>query len=232
VTHHRDFVGTPGTGTAAVLLDLYDTIAHMDRDVIAAGRGRGAELAGADPHRLVEAWRASVDARSVGRMGTPQDELRHLLEECAAPGPGDGLLDELVRLEAAIWRSGVRLYDDVLPGIEAIRRSGRRLAIVSNCSWQTAGVLEATGLPGEVDAVVLSFEVGLMKPDPAILRVALERVGADPARSALVDDLAGNLDAARALGMATILMDRRGVAAAPAHPAVRDLVAAAALLGA
>jgi HAD superfamily hydrolase (TIGR01509 family) len=215
---------------AAVLLDLYETLAGADTERIAAGRRRGADLAGVDPDCLFERWRSTVDARSVGGLGTPQDEVRHLLGACGAPGADDGVVDQIVRLEAASWRTGVRLYDDVVPALEALRRDGRRLAVVSNCSWQTGGVVEATGLAARVDIVVLSFEVGLLKPDPAILRLALERLDADPARSVLVDDVAVNLDAARALGMTTLLMDRSGAAPAPAHTAVRDLAAAAAAL--
>jgi putative hydrolase of the HAD superfamily len=215
---------------AAVLLDLYDTLAGADSERIAAGRRRGAELAGVDVECLVGQWRATVDARSAGGLGSLRQEMRHLLGACAGHGAGDGVVDEIVRLEAASWRTGVWLYDDVAPALEALRRDGHRLAVVSNCSWQTAGVVEATGLDGLVDLVVLSFEVGLLKPDPAILRLALELLDADPARSALVDDLASNLDAARALGMTTLLMDRNGVASAPAHAAVSDLAAAAAAL--
>jgi putative hydrolase of the HAD superfamily len=214
----------------AVLLDLYDTLAGADSELIAAGRRRGAELAGVDPDCLFERWRSTVDARSAGGLGSPREEVRHLVGGCGGSAVDDGVVDEIVRLEAARWRTGVSLYDDVVPGLEALRRDGRRLAVVSNCSWQTAGVVDATGLAGRVDVVVLSFEVGLLKPDPAILRLTLERLDADPARSALVDDVAANLDAARALGMTTLLMDRRDAAPAPAHAAVRDLAAAAAAL--
>lgn len=213
----------------AVLLDLYDTLAWMDRDTVGAARRRGAELAGADPPCMAEAWSRTVDQRSVGGLGTPRDEVRHLLGTCGRSAD-DGVLDEIVGLEAAAWRSGVRVYEDVVPALAELRRGGGLLAIVSNCSWQTAGVVEVSGLGGEVDVVVLSFEVGLLKPDPAILRLTLERLDADPARSALVDDVTANLDAARALGLATVLMDRRGATVAPAHRAVRDLAAAAALL--
>jgi len=215
--------------TGAVLLDLYDTLARIESDAVAAARRRGAELAGVDPDCLLDRWRETVAARSAGRMGSPAEEIRHLLEGCGGAADED-LVRELTALEAASWRSGVRLYEDVPAALRALRRQGIRLAIVSNCSWQTAGVLEATGLAGEVDAVVLSFEVGLLKPDPAILRGALERLGADPTSSVLVDDVAANLDAARALGMATVLMDRAG-RATPGHPAARDLTAAAAALG-
>ena len=215
---------------AAVLLDLYDTLAGADSELIAAGRRRGAGLAGVDADCLVERWRTTVDARSVGGLGSPREEVRHLLGACGSHGADDGILDGIVGLEAATWRTAAWLYEDVVPALQALRRDGRRLAVVSNCSWQTAGVVEAMGLAGHVDVVVLSFEVGLLKPDPAILRLALERLGADPARSALVDDLAANLDAAHALGMTTLLMDRRGGALAAAHAAVPDLAAAAAAL--
>jgi putative hydrolase of the HAD superfamily len=214
---------------AAVLLDLYETLAESDSEAIAAGRRRGAELAGVDPTCLLHGWRDTIDDRSAGRMGSPRDEMRTLLGACDGGG-GEDLIDELVALEGANWRNGVRLYDDVLPALAALRSDGCRLAVVSNCSWQTAGVIEAIGLDGEVDAAVLSFEVGLLKPDPAILRLALERLGAEPTGSALVDDVTEHLDAARALGMATVLIDRAGTARGSDHRVVRDLAAAAAAL--
>jgi HAD superfamily hydrolase (TIGR01509 family) len=58
---------------------------------------------------------------------------------------------------------------------------------------------------------VISGEVGLRKPDPAIYELAAERLGLSPAACVFVDDLPGNLKPARALGMATVL--HRGDAA-------------------
>jgi putative hydrolase of the HAD superfamily len=213
----------------AVLLDLYETLAEADTDAISAGRRRGAELAGVDPGCLLDGWRDTIDERSVGRMGSPRDEMRRLLGACDGLA-GEELIERLVAHEADNWRSWVRLYADVLPALAAMRRAGIGLALVSNCSWQTAGVVEATGLDAEVDATILSFDVGLLKPDPAILHLALERLGAEPAEAALVDDVAANLDAARALGMATVLMDRGGAVRGSLHSVARDLSAAAAAL--
>jgi FMN phosphatase YigB (HAD superfamily) len=213
-----------------VLLDLYDTLALIDRGVVAAGRGRLAERAGVDPDCLLRAWAASGEARSRGLMGAPREELRRLLAGCSDAPPGDDLLADLVRLEADGWRRGVRLFDDVPPALEGLRRAGHRLAIVSNCSWQAGEVLAATGLDRAVELAVLSFEVGAMKPEPAILRLALERLGAVPGDAVLVDDLTANLDAARALGMDALLMDRGRTAASTGHRAVGDLAAVAALL--
>jgi putative hydrolase of the HAD superfamily len=215
----------------AVLFDLYDTLATMDREVVSAARRRGAELAGVDADRLGALWSASLAERSAGRLGPPREELRALLAGCDGGEVDDAVLDAVLDHEARSWPAHVRLYDDVLPTLDGLRRAGCRVAIVSNCSWQTGGVVESTGLLGAVDAAVLSFEVGALKPDRAILRLALERLDADPGRSLLVDDVPANLDAARSLGMATVLMDRTGAAAATAHPAARDLAEAAATPG-
>ena len=59
---------------------------------------------------------------------------------------------------------------------------------------------------------MISSEVGLRKPDPAIYELAAERLGLPPSACVFVDDLPGNLKPARALGMATVL--HRGDAAA------------------
>lgn len=50
----------------------------------------------------------------------------------------------------------------------------------------------------------LSFEAGLMKPDPAIYRKAAENVGVPPEKCLFIDDLAANIDGARAIGMTAV----------------------------
>ena len=55
------------------------------------------------------------------------------------------------------------------------------------------------------DAAVISGDVGLRKPDPAIYTLTAERLGLEPEACVFVDDLGGNLKPARALGMATVL---------------------------
>jgi putative hydrolase of the HAD superfamily len=59
-------------------------------------------------------------------------------------------------------------------------RGGARLAVVSNWDVSLHDVLERTGLRGLVDVVVISSELGVAKPDPAIFRAALDRLGPAP----------------------------------------------------
>jgi len=206
----------------SVLLDLYDTLAWVDWPSVREGRTRLAERAGADPGCFLGQCDQTVAARSLAELGPPAEELVRLLAPCGA-APWRAELADLVELDRATWRRGVRLFDGALEGVRRLRRRGCRLAIVSNCSWQGGEVVRALGLDREVDAVVLSFEVGLRKPEPAMLRLVLGRLGASAASAVLVDDLVENLEAAAALGTGTLLMDRRGRTPDGHHRRVRDV---------
>lgn len=90
----------------------------------------------------------------------------------------------------------------MLAGVRAARRAGVRTGLLSN-SWG-AGRYDRSEYDELFDAVVISGEVGIRKPDPAIYEVAAQRLGLPPAAIVFVDDLPGNLKPARALGMATV----------------------------
>lgn len=52
--------------------------------------------------------------------------------------------------------------------------------------------------------LILSYEVGCSKPDPEIYQIVIERSGLLPGQCVFIDDLARNVDAARAIGMHAI----------------------------
>jgi putative hydrolase of the HAD superfamily len=62
-------------------------------------------------------------------------------------------------------------------------------------------MLQRHGLEGLFDVVVLSAAVGLAKPDPAIYRLALQRLGTAPETTIFVDDHEPNVVAASEQGM-------------------------------
>ena len=128
--------------------------------------------------------------------------------EAADIEPTPVLIADLVEMEREMADS-VRLYDDSLEVVRALRADGVPTALVSNCSHNTRPIVDRLGLEREFDAVVLSFEVGAMKPDPAIYREALTRLGdPDPARSVFVDDQVRYCDGAAAIGLQTFLILR------------------------
>jgi putative hydrolase of the HAD superfamily len=95
-------------------------------------------------------------------------------------------------------------FKPVEPMYEALRRArgaGVRTCLLSN-SWGNTYPRE---LFGELfDGVVISSEVGLRKPDPAIFRHALELIGLPAHECAFVDDIEHNIRAAEELGIAGV----------------------------
>jgi len=190
----------------AVLFDFYDTLARIGEGV-ADSRRRIAEACAVDLDRFQVQWRDSLAARTIGGLGSLEDELRSMLRaleiECR-----EELLRELAEGDRSAWIEGVRLYDDTIPTLQALRERGFALGLVSNCTSQTMAVIHAHGLDQYFDARVLSCEVGIAKPDPGIFLVACERLGVEPASCLFVADGAdGELDTAHTLGMVAVLVE-------------------------
>jgi putative hydrolase of the HAD superfamily len=83
-------------------------------------------------------------------------------------------------------------------------RSRSRTAIVTNLWSDGRAELVRHGLDTLVHELVISAEVGVAKPDPAIFELALARLGAAPGEAVLVDDDEANVDAATAIGLHAI----------------------------
>lgn len=113
-------------------------------------------------------------------------------------GVGD---TDLSALRRDFW-AGDYLDEELIGIIRELRRAGIRNGLLSN---HTPEVRQRLGdLEVLLDAVVISGEVGVMKPDPAIYHIALERLGVAPEEAIFVDDWRPNVEAARQLGMAGV----------------------------
>ena len=85
--------------------------------------------------------------------------------------------------------------------VDALKAAGVRVFVLSNSSAETvprSALL--TELLAKFDGVLLSGEVGLLKPDPAIYAAAVDRFGLVPSTTWFVDDNQANADAATAAG--------------------------------
>ena len=190
----------------AVLLDLWDTTAWGE---MPPEDERLTKQLGVSEGMLYDAFELTRDARGTGEYDSPEEDLASVAQACGlALAPDD--VRRITDFHISWLRRGVHLYDDTLPVLRELRDQGMRRAIISNCDHFTRPAVEALGLEDEVDAVVLSFEVGALKPNPAIYRVALERILADASETIFVDDQTGYCDGAEALGIRAFRIDREG----------------------
>jgi FMN phosphatase YigB (HAD superfamily) len=82
---------------------------------------------------------------------------------------------------------------------------------VSNCADTTRGLLDHLGVIPLVDAVVLSCEVGSMKPSPEIYITALADLGVAAADAVFIDDQPTFCLGAEAVGVRPIRISRAGL---------------------
>ena len=89
--------------------------------------------------------------------------------------------------------------------VRDVRSSGLRTGVVTNNIAEFGNYWrEMIPLDELFDDVVDSSAVGLRKPDPAIYRLACERLSVEPSRTVFVDDYDGNIVGAEAVGMSGI----------------------------
>lgn len=79
-----------------------------------------------------------------------------------------------------------------------------RTGLISNAFPDLREYIVRMGFDDAFDHMVISAEVGVMKPEARIFQIALEALNARPEESIFVDDFAENVEAARALGMCGI----------------------------
>lgn len=130
----------------------------------------------------------------------PEDEFavafaQRLSEVTPAPVDPTTVVDGLF--------AGMSLEDDMIDAVATARAHGLKTGLLSN-SWSLRHYPRER-FDGIFDATVISGEVGLRKPDPAIYRLATERLGVAAEECVFVDDHPGHLKAALAEGMTTVL---------------------------
>ncbi|HEY4333500.1 MAG TPA: HAD family phosphatase [Ilumatobacteraceae bacterium] len=111
--------------------------------------------------------------------------------------------------------------DDMIALVLRLRSAGLKTGMLTN-NVREFRELWRPLLPYEelFDDIVDSHEVGLRKPNPAIYQLALTRLNAAAGRTAFLDDLPSNVEAAAALGIHGVLVDEDS---APAIAAVARL---------
>lgn len=147
------------------------------------------------------------------REGHGYDEMRRrrLVD---ALGPWCELDDELFAEYVELHNEaidGLAAFPDALDTIRALRGRGIRVGVLTNGpSELQRRKLRASGLLDEFDAVAISGELGVHKPDPRAFECALELLGTRADETAMVgDDLVNDIGGALAVGFAAVVWVER-----------------------
>jgi beta-phosphoglucomutase len=144
--------------------------------------------------------------------GMARDECVRVLfrDFNALPIPDDAAIEEFMARKNSYYRETLdvaRPDELVLPGavelLEALRREDILIVIASG-SKNAKAVIDQAALSEYPDAVIDRFDVVDTKPDPAIFRVALERVNVAADEAVGVEDAPLGVEALRAAGVKVI----------------------------
>ncbi|WKG04522.1 HAD family hydrolase [Mycolicibacterium sp. HK-90] len=134
----------------------------------------------------------------------------HVLRESGlADHHAESLYDRVI--DPASWSA----YPDTARVLKSLRAQGVRTAVVSNIAFDVRPAFAAIGAGDHVNEYVLSFEVGAVKPDPAIFTAALRRLGVPAQDSLMVGDSEEADGGARAVGCQFALVDPLPTAGRP-----------------
>ncbi len=153
---------------------------------------------GLDPDAIKNLFRtdpeALADLRGLETGTLSEPEFEAIFGRRLGLSNPDGLIDSMF--------VGMKPFEPMVDAVREIRGGGLLTGLVSN-SWSTAHY-DRELLAELFDAVVISAEVGLHKPQPEIYRLAAERLEVEPAQCLFVDDLKENCDGAEGVGMTAI----------------------------
>lgn len=124
--------------------------------------------------------------------------------------------DNVVFIKSAIdaaWFESIkqaRLEPGALHVLDKLRAANIKLALVSNTPPTSQQILDHLDLRRRFDAIVFSCDVGYLKPDPRIFKIALKQLCVSPQETVLVGDkIRTDILGGAILGMKSILLERR-----------------------
>ncbi len=217
--------GPSGRRTEAVLFDFHGTLAQVEDAVtwvraaaaecgtalgvapatiladrlVTAGRAGGPLPARVPPH-LMEVWAAR--------------DLYEYAHRAAFTGLAETVQTTIEGLPEALYERllsprGWRAYSDAATTMAALKAAGKRIGIVSNIGFDIRPIFDVYGLADYVDAYVLSYEIGRLKPDPAIFEYACAKLQVDPEHALMVGDTPADA-AAVAIGCTAYVVPAAG----------------------
>lgn len=203
----------PPAPITGVLFDFHSTL--IDQGTAEEWLERGLARA---PHDLPPADRAALlpwldriwerarvfDPESLRDL-SPEHHYR-VFHELLADGPG--LDPEFGDAMHAVLLDTWHAYADAVPTLQALRSDGIKIAIISNIGLDIEHVIEREGFTGLADAIVLSKDVGSMKPDLPIFDAALAAIGCEAYEALMVGDSGKDDVGGTELGLRTIILPR------------------------
>lgn len=208
----------------ATLLDngfIPDNIASCCRFIARRSGVDVATIAKANAEVFASYWPLVEEGWALGSSTGEQvirEVWRRVLVSCGCDSPQ--LLEDLIGEHLRLDAENARLFDDVHPVVEALRSSGIGLALITNGAADTQrSRLACLGMEEWFDVVVISGELGAVKPSRSVFATAAAGLGVDGTGLWHVgDNLATDVHGAVSAGHTSVWLNREGATRADGDP--------------
>ena len=186
----------------AVIFDMFETLITHYQSPLYFGVHM-AKDAGIPEDRFLALWTPTDTARTIGEM-TLEEVLERIFQENQCDS--EKLLKEITEKRVAAKRECFRhLHPEIIPMLSKIKEKGIFIGLISNCFSEEVGVIRQSELFPYFDAVYLSYEQGIMKPNLEIFTRCMDKLSVTPEECLYVGDGGSfELEAATELGMTAV----------------------------
>jgi phosphoserine phosphatase len=126
------------------------------------------------------------------------------------------LAEDLAERFGAERRARHEVFADAVAALSKLKESHSMALVTNGAACLQREKLAASGLAGYFDAVVVSADVGIAKPDASVFGHALSQLGADCDHAVMVgDSIPKDVDGALAAGLGAVWVNRSGCSPPP-----------------
>lgn len=185
--------------TKAVIFDMFETLITHYKCSLYFG-AQMAQDARISEERFLPLWRATDKERTLGKL-TLEQVITSILQECGCFS--EELLGKIVEKRIETKKACFEnLHEEIILMLTKLKERGIKIGLISNCFSEEAMVIRESVLFPFFDAVCLSYEQGVQKPDREIYNRCMAELDVKAEECVYVGDGGSyELETAESLGM-------------------------------
>jgi putative hydrolase of the HAD superfamily len=188
--------------TRAVIFDMFETLITHYHSPLYFGTQMAVD-AGISANKFQVLWRQTEQERTIGKL-TLEEALEMILREnqCYSEALLKKIVEKRITAKEECFR---HLHTEIIPMLSALQIRGLLVGLISNCFSEEANVIRRSELFPCFDAMYLSYEHGIQKPDEEIFYRCMNGFSVKAEECIYVGDGGSNeLETARKLGMKAV----------------------------
>ncbi|MCR5328773.1 MAG: HAD family hydrolase [Saccharofermentans sp.] len=183
----------------AVVFDMYETLITLFNSRVYKGRQIAAEM-NISEEEFRKIWDPSEDARTLGVI-TFEEVVAEILQKNGIFEKAlyDSIIRNRYECSAEVFS---HKHPDVVPMLEALKENGIKTGLITNCYLEEKDAIIKSDLYSLFDAVCMSCDVKMKKPDIKIFELCAEKLDVKTDECLYVGDGGSHeLEAAHGAGM-------------------------------